>query len=264
MRFLVLILALMSVVQAQKVRFSLTSRAVLEQRFEPVPATEAERQARIESLFRQAGCKPESISEQNISGLGAANVVCRLTGQSPETIIVGANYGPADPDNWRSAALLPSIYQALAGRHRRHTFLFVAFADQKRELTGSQFFADQLSAEEVDRTEAMVNLDALGLSPTKVSSRHSDAALVKALFVMVYALRVPASQVDLSRLLKTDAEPFAALHIPHITIHSIPLSENSEVLSRDFHPRIYYDSYHLIVGYVAFLDEKLKPRRPNR
>ncbi len=46
----------------------------------------------------------------------------------------------------------------------------------------------------------MVNVDALGFSPTKVWTGHSDKDLVHALIIMVYALKLPASQIDIAAL----------------------------------------------------------------
>ena len=67
----------------------------------------------------------------------------------------------------------------------------------------------------------MINLDALGLSPTKVWTAHSDKDLVHSLIVMVYALKLSASQIDIAAAGTTDSDPFAAHHIPQITIHSL-------------------------------------------
>lgn len=270
MRLTVLILALVSVVQAQKVRFNLADRSVVLDRLAPTPATEEQRGARLQELFRNAGCKPAAITEQKVDGLQGANIVCRLAGKTDETIIVGANYGIGDPDDWSSAALLPSIYQALTIKKRHHTFLFVAFADQRRTLAGSRFFVSSMSQSDAEHTEAMIDLDELGLSPTKISSQGSDAALIKDLFTMAYTLRMTASQVDLTKTFSTDSESFSSKNIPFITIHSFALAEGSDVQThelleaRQFRPDFYYNSYRLISGYLAFLDEKLRRRRHKR
>lgn len=270
MRIILVILALFSVAQAQKLQFTLADHSTILQRMQPVPPTLEERRLRLGQLFAEAGCPASAVSEQKIgaqktSGLQSSNIICRLEGKTHKTIIVGANYGIATPDGWSAATLLPSLYQALAVRRRRHTFLFVAFADEHRTLAGSQAFAASLTDAQAAQTDAMINLDALGLSPTKVSTQHSDSELVHDLFVMVYTLKIPASQVDLSRSVNTDAEPFNARHIPRITLHSLTLDEVTDLRKydpqRDFRPGNYYNSYHLICGYLAFLDERLKSRR---
>jgi hypothetical protein len=280
MRLTLVIVALLSVAHAQKLQFTLTDRSIVLQRLQPVPATVDERRARLEQLFADAGCPSSGVFEQKIAGqkigeqqtgeqknssLQSSNIICRLEGKTHKTIIVGANYGIATPDGWSAATLLPSLYQAMAVRRRRHTYLFVAFADDHRTLAGSQFFAASLTDAQAARTDAMINLDALGLSPTKVSTQHSDPELVQDLFVMVYTLKIPASQVDLSRSVNTDAEPFNARHIRRITLHSLTLEEVTDLKkydpAREFRPGTYYNSYHLICGYLVFLDERLKSQR---
>jgi len=265
MRTVIVILALLPVCYAQKIKFSPLPESTIVGRREPVPAV-AERQARMEELFRLAGCQGDAMTEQKIPSLPEANVICRLPGKSHEIIVIGANYGQAVLDNWNAAALLPSIYQALTHRKRRHTFLFVAFADENRSLGGSEFFINHMDQAELSHTEAMVNLDSLGFSPTKVSTQHSDADLVKSLIVTVYLLKRSISQVDLSRAVKTDSESFEAKHIPRITLHSLTLPEvtgpqdsGPSSLHR-FRPDNYYDSYYLASGFLSYLDTTLKPR----
>ena len=118
---------------------------------------------------------------------------------------------------------------------------------------------------EVGHTHAMIDLDTLGLSPTKFWAAHSDKGLVKALVVVMYALKLPASQVDIAKAGETDSEAFASRHIPHIIIHTltkdvVTVLESSQQLVKDFRPNNYYDSYRLISGYLAYLDETLKSR----
>ncbi len=105
----------------------------------------------------------------------------------------------------------------------------------------------------------MVNIDALGLSPTKVWAAHSDKDLVHDLIVMVYALKLPASQIDIATAGNTDSDPFAARHIPQITIHSLT-KQNVDGTTTQFRPNNYYDTYRLLCGYLAYLDRTLKSR----
>ena len=266
MRLTVLIFVLCAASYAQKVRFTPAQKSVVLERRESVPATESERQARLEELFKQAGCPERAMTEQKVESASGANVICRLAGKTNEVIIVGANYGLTPPDTWNGAVLLPSLYQALAGRKRHHTFIFVAFADDKRALLGSAFFANHLSQSEQDHTDAMINLDALGFSPTKVSTQHSDSELVKSLIAIVYILKLPASQVDMSKAVSTDSESFVAKHIPRITLHSLTVDDLSELhngellYAHQFRPENYFDSYHLISGFLAYLDETFRHR----
>ena len=277
MRLLLLMLAMFSVAEAQRFRFSPVSESTLLQRKARPPSGQQERESRLKQLFVQAGCNASELSEQPLERMTGSNVICRLPGSSQETIIVGASYSQTRPDNWNGAVLLPSLFQSMTGRKRHHTFVFVAFADGEKDLAGAQYFATHLPPSDVDRTEAMINLDPPGFSPTKISSADSDKKLVESFFKVTYILKQMASQVDISKGARVDSEPFAALEIPQITIHSLtqeavaglhpdadrPVLSAPDVANdgAQFSANHYYQTYRLISGYLAYLDETLKPRR---
>jgi Iap family predicted aminopeptidase len=228
------------------------------------PPTETERASRLQTWFTEAGCNGALLHDQAVTSSPTPNVICELRSEGNEAVIVGAHYDVASPvrplDNWNAAALLPALYKALRGQKRHHHFIFVAFADQGGDLSGSRFFAGHMSHEELRRAEAMVNLDVLGLSPTKVWTSHSDKDLVHDLVVMVYALKLPASQIDMERASSTDSEAFASLQVPTITIHSLTEPNLAAAAATPFRPGNYYDTYRLLCGYLAYLDLTLKPR----
>lgn len=263
MRRALLILSLLAACQAQKLRFSPVAKDVILERAENIPSGNHERLATMKELFIESGCL--TVNEQAVPSSEIPNLICRLKGNTEKTIIVGASYSRISPDNWAGASMLAGLYQSLAARKRRHTFIFVAFADEAKTPGASRFFAGHMTNTEVGRTHAMVDLGTLGLSPTKFWAAHSDKDLVKALVVVMYALKLPASQVDIAKAGETDSEAFASRHIPQITIHSLTkdvvtaLEKNEEPI-KEFRPNNYYDSYHLISGYLAYLDETLKSR----
>ncbi|SRR5579884_218362 len=263
-RFLI-ILFLLSATLAQKVQFTPMSKSAVLDRMKNVPRTNQERAAKIKELFAAAGCNGNSLSEEQVEGADAPNVVCRMGNEDSETIIVGAHYDrPSSAqrfvDDWSGASLLPAVYQSLRQRKRSHSFIFVAFADQGTDPAGARAFAHHLKEPQIKHTEAMVNVDALGFSPTKVWTAHSNKELVHDLIVMVYALKLPASQIDLAAMGNTDSDPFAALHIPQITIHSLTQQDVVSHSTTPFRPGNYYDTYRLLCGYLAYLDQTLKPR----
>jgi hypothetical protein len=249
--------------QGQKLRFVPTNKAEVLERAKDAPGSDQERAALIKGWFVQAGCAG-SLKEQAVAGTSAANIVCELPGQGPESVIVGARYDAGTPgekaiDNWDSASLLPALYECLSHKKRRHRFIFVAFADHGRTPAGSAFFAANMNASETGGVEGMVNLGALGLSPTKVWTSHSDKDMVQNLVVMAYALKLTASQVDLDGSGGSDSDPFATLHIPQITIHSLT-RVNMDAGATPFQSNQFYDTYRLLCGYLSFLDVTLKPR----
>jgi hypothetical protein len=261
----ILVVGLCGSCAAQKVRFSPASRSEVLQRAKNTPASNQDRARQLMEWFRQAGCKGSFLSEQKVDGSEIPNVVCRMKGKSEDTIVVAAHYdrviSPRRPfDNWTGSVLLPALYQCLRTRRRRHTMLFVAFADHGEQISGAKAFADQLTPAELKRMKAMVNLDALGLSPTKVWTGHSDKQLVQALMTMVYAMKIPASQIDIPAAGRSDSDPFLARGIPQITIHSLTQTNLIGGKVTPFEPSSFYDSYRLICGFIAYLDENRKLR----
>jgi peptidase M28-like protein len=261
----ILILSLCGFSAAQKLHFSPAGKADVLQRTKNAPRTNQQRAAQLWTWFHDAGCGDSLLSQQKVSGSDAPNIICHMRGRSEDTIIIGAHYdrpsSTARPiDNWNSALLLPSLYQCLRSRRRRHTMIFVAFADNDNELTGAEMYVNSIIPAELSQVSAMINLDALGLSPTKVWSAHSDKELVQALVTMVYVMKLPASQINIAAAGKTDSEPFLSLKIPQITIHSMTHANLVEGTATAFRAGNYYDSYRLICGYLAYLDETRKPR----
>lgn len=249
---------------AQKVQFVPVSKADVIARVEDIPGNDAERASRIRDLFQNAGCAGKMLSEETVEAAGVPNVICQLRGEESRAVIVAAHYDRstvARPiDDWSSASLLPSLYQSLRARKRRHSYIFVAFADHEHAVSGAEIFAGHLSSTEAAQIEAMVDLDPLGLSPTKVWSGRSDKDLVHDLLTMVYTLKLPASQIDLQSTAATDADPFTARKIPCIVIHSLTQQNLIDNATTSFRPDNYYDTYRLLAGYLAYLDEILKPR----
>jgi Peptidase family M28 len=260
-----IMLVLCGLCHAQKLHFSPVERANVLQRIKSVPRSTQERTQLLKNWFVQSGCDGENLSEQHPAGEEEPNVICRMRGESDDTVIIGAHYDFATSaerpiDNWTGAALLPAIFECLHSRKRHHTLILVAFADKGAELLGAEFFASHLSAAELGNVKAMINLDALGFSPTKVWTAHSDKDLVQSLVKTVYAMKLPASQIDIAAAGPTDSQPFASRSIPQITIHSMTQANLASGAATAFRPGNYYDSYRLLCGYLAYLDETQKAR----
>jgi hypothetical protein len=230
-----------------------------------IPETNAARASRLKELFNNAGCNGNALMEQKVDGVDTPNIICRLGAGEGDTVIVGAHYDRVSSaqrplDDWSGAAILPALYQSLRNRKRSHRFIFVAFADNGADPAGAEFFVHHLDRAQLAHAEAMVNVDALGLSPTKVWTAHSDKELVHSLIVMVYALKLSASHIDIAAAGNTDSDPFASQHIPQITIHSLTQQNVATGATTQFRPNNYYDTYRLLCGYLAYLDQSLKTK----
>jgi hypothetical protein len=251
---------------ADTLGFSLMSREVVEARLGEYGGTNSQRGATLKRLFVEAGCG-EHLSEQPFKGSKAPNVICTLPGDSDRTLIVGGHFdrvtvGDGVADNWSGASLLPSLYQVIRTEPRKHTYIFIGFADEERGLRGSNFYARQMTPEQVAATDAVVNMDVLGLTSPNVWASRSDKRLTLALHYVAMLLDVPLSNVNFELVGSTDSESFAKRKIPRITVHSLTQkSEDAGILHspKDKLSVIrlddYYATYRLLSAYLVFLDQ---------
>jgi putative aminopeptidase FrvX len=252
---------------AENLRYNPVSREVVEARLGKYPGNNKQREATLKQMFAEAGCDDQHISEQPVKGSKLPNVICFLPGSSDKVIIVGAHFdrvseGDGVVDNWSGASLLPSLYEAVKIEPRKHTYIFIGFTDEEQGEVGSRFYARQMTKEQVAATDAMLNMDTLGLASTEVWASHSDKRLTGALVYIAKQLNVPVTGVNVEEIGSTDAEQFSERKIPRITIHSLTQETwNAHILhtSKDKLSAMrlddYYQTYRLLAAYVAFLDQ---------
>lgn len=252
---------------AQDVQYNPVSRAVVEARLGKYQGDDQQRETTLKLMFTEAGCDDQHLSLQPVKGSKLPNIICFLPGSSDKVIIVGAHFdhvaeGDGVVDNWSGASLLPSLYEALKDAPRKHTYIFIGFTDEERGEVGSHFYARHMSKEQVAATDAMVNMDALGLAPAEVWASHSNKRLTGALFYIAKQLNMPLKSVNVEQVGSTDSEQFAERKIPSITIHSLTQETwNARILhtSKDklsaMRLNDYYQTYSLLAAYVAFLDQ---------
>jgi Zn-dependent M28 family amino/carboxypeptidase len=202
-----------------------------------------------------------------VKNLKQPNIICTLPGELSSTMVVGAHFDMAERgmgvvDNWSGASLLPSIYQALALRPRRHTFIFVGFSGEELGLIGSRHFVKQLNREQIAVTRLMLDLDSLGMSSTKLWLNGSDRKLAEVLNGLAFAMKMPLQVVNTERIGTTDSEAFADKKIPTVSLHSIT-QENFRVLhsAQDNLDAVkmddFYATYRVVCAYLTYLDAKL-------
>ncbi len=248
-----------------QLRFGVVNPQIVEQRLKSYRNSDVEREATMKTLFQSSGCSEGRLVEQPVKGLRLPNVMCTLPGGTGSLIVVGANFDHAEVgdgviDNWSGASMLPSLYQALNIEPRRHTFVFVAFTGQKQGSLGSRFYVDSLTPDQVQKVDAMVDIDLLGLGPTEVWVNRSDQKLVRGLNGMAVALKVPLAGVNLDWIAEFDEAAFVDRKVPTITVHSLikdmplPLLH----LHKDTYSAVrfddYYKSYRLLSAYLVLLD----------
>jgi putative aminopeptidase FrvX len=251
---------------AQTIHYDPASRDVIQTRLQKYGGKDAERESTLKQMFFEAGCDDQHLSEQQVKGSKLPNVICVLPGTGDKVIIVGAHFdhvteGHGVVDNWSGASLLPSLYQALKSQPRKHTFIFIGFTDEEKGEVGSHFYVHQMTKEQVAATDAMVNMDTLGLAPSEIWTGHSDQRLIQMLGAVAKALNLPVSGVGVNEV-STDAEQFAERKIPRITIHSLTQKAwDAQILhtGNDDISKIklddYYQTYQLLAGYLAYLGD---------
>lgn len=251
----------------QLLRFSLVPRAGVEARLGQYHGSNIEREATLKRMFADAGCG-DQVFEQPLR-FRPPNLICVLPGNSERFIIVGAHFdrvtaGDGVADNWSGASLLPSLYEAIKIEPREHTYVFVAFTDEEMGLIGSRFYARSMTREQVSATDAMINLDTLGLDSTHVWVSHSNKDLVRALGYIAQLLKSPLTGIDFEEIGSTDSESFSKRRIRSLTVHSLNQKvEDTGILhSRKdnisaMHLDEYYETYRLLAAYLVYLDHGL-------
>ena len=248
------------------IRYNPVPQQVIESRLQKYVGSDKQREETLRQMFLQAGCDDQHLSQQPVKGSKLSNLICVLPGSTNRVLIVGAHFdhvpaGDGVVDNWSGAALLPSIYEALKGEPRKHTYMFIGFADEERGEVGSRYYVRTMNAEQVAATDAMVNMDTLGLAPTEIWSSHADDKLIAAIGLVSSLMKLPVSTVNVDQIASSDSVQFSERKIPSITIHSLTQeSWDARILhtSKDrisaIHVDDYYQTYRLVSAYVAYLD----------
>ncbi len=253
--------------QSVKIQFDPVSQAVIKARLDRAPASNGERAAALHKMFDEAKCSGAMIADQEVKGGRQPNVICTSEGQSPSTIIVGAHIdftevGQGAVENWTGASLLPSLFESLHDTPRKHKFVFVGFADREKGRRGSSYYVKNLSDAEKSQIKAMVNVEGLGLSSTKVQLDGCDRSLSQKMAAIAKSLNLKVAGANDPVVAESDQLSFFEAKIPVISIHSIygpnkkvpgtMLDKPGAVSMTD-----YYESYRLIAAYLVYLDQVL-------
>ena len=249
--------------------YNVVKESVVKERLDLYLGNDTKREATLMQLFTEAGCAAPYLSEQAVPSRRQPNVICVLPGSTDETIVVGAHFdhvsaGNGVVDNWSGVSLLPSLLQSLISLPRKHTFIFVGFTGEEEGLLGSAYYVKQLSPEQIAKIEAMINLDTLGLGPTKIWVSQSDPRLVNGLANLAHSMNLPIASVNVNGFGESDEESFIGRKVCALVVHSLT-PKTAYVLHRPtdniFALRFsdYYDTYRLLAAYLTLLDTGLQP-----
>ncbi|MBZ5629780.1 MAG: M28 family peptidase [Acidobacteriia bacterium] len=131
----------------------------------------------------------------------------------------------------------------------------------------SESYVKRLTPEQLANIQAMINIDSVGMTSTKIWASHSDAKLVEVLQQVATSMRLPFAGVNVDQVGTADSESFAKHKVPVITFHSAT-QQNFRVLhtTKDNMSAIslpdYYSTYKLLTGYLAACDVMLPPTSP--
>jgi Zn-dependent M28 family amino/carboxypeptidase len=243
----------------------LLPREIIVQRLQRLHAQDAEREAELKAMFNEAGCNRDQIQEQMVRSGDPPNVVCTLPGKTNALIIVAAHSdhvekGTGAVDDWSGASLLPSLYQTLKQTQRKHTFQFVGFTDEEKGLVGSNFYVRRLSEDERASIKAVVNLECLGVSYTKVWAHMANPELLDDLVKLTESMHVRLQKVNVESIGNDDTQAFRDKDIPVITIHSIT-QQNAHILhtAQDNLEAIdlgdFFETYRVVAAYLSYIDD---------
>ena len=248
--------------QGVKIQFEPVEQAVIKARLDRNPTTNGERAAALHKMFEEAGCTGAMLADQAVKGARQPNVICTTAGGNGSTIVVGAHMdfsedGKGMVENWTGASLLPSLFEALRQTPRKHKFVFVGFADREKGRRGSIFYLKNLGADK-DQVKAMIDVEGLGVSQTKVQMADSDKGLSQKIAQIAKSLGLPLTGSDCVPVGNSDGKTFSGAKIPVLSIHSLHGSGMTrDDNSTSVHDKDYYESYRLISAYLAYLDESL-------
>jgi len=262
---LALLLAASTVLSGQNLVVDYVEDVVLQERLSANPRKNEARMEALSSFFDAAGCTGANLNRQPIKNKKKPpNVICVLPGSGEGTVVVGAHFdyvnaGSGAVDNWSGASLLPSLYQALAKRPRTLTFIFAGFSEEEIGLDGSRHFVQQWRRENRPAPIAMVNLDCLGLSPTKISVTTSDQRLMNQAARIAQAMKLPLQGVNVDQVGISDAVSFGREKIPTLDVTSITQESLSYLHSpEDTSDKIkfehYRDTFKLVSAFLTYMD----------
>ena len=262
----VLVLALSTAGLADTVIYVRIHRPLIEQRLKLAPETKLDRLILLRTLFEQAGCKANQISEQEVPDQDLPNMICTLPGSNEGTIVVGvrADYkarGPESAVDWSGLAMLPLLAESLNATPRRCTLVFVAFTGHDKHLRGASWYVEQLSAAEKASVRAMVDLDTIGRTLPVFALGQDDTVMADLLVAAARALRLnytplKTAETDSDEALG-DAKPFQRAHIPAIALQS---SRKAAKAGVDIDA--YEDTYRMLCVYLVYLERALGKRVP--
>lgn len=252
---------------AQRIEFSVLTQGLLEERLRLASPRIPERYVRLRQLFVDTGCEGH-LREQKVPGSKEPNLICDVlgTGERSSKILVGAHFdcagGDGVVDNWTGAILMPSLADFIRRSPRKHSFEFIGFAAEERGLWGSKHYLKQMKGDERKQVAAVITMDSLGLTSTKVWPNSSTPELMNAAALLASTMKLPLAGVNVDQVGTTDSMVFKQAGMPVLSLHSVTqdtwkLINSKHDVWKTLSWSDYYDSHRFVSALLVYLDETL-------
>ncbi|WP_077214946.1 M20/M25/M40 family metallo-hydrolase [Bacillus dakarensis] len=125
----------------------------------------------IKDQFEQMGLETE-VQEFSYTRRGStydsSNIIAYKPGKSSKQIIVGAHYdsvsvGKGIDDNASGVGVMLEVAEVLKKIKTPYSIVYIAFGAEEVGLTGSEYYAENMSEEDIESTVGMINLDSLAV-----------------------------------------------------------------------------------------------------
>ncbi len=115
----------------------------------------------------EAGEMVEAAVVVEDNAVPSRNVIAEAPGAGGGVVVIGAHYDTVPnsvgaSDNSSGVAALLAMAERIEGRSLPFTLRFVAFGSEETGLHGSEHYVDNLTPEELDQINLMINLDSIG------------------------------------------------------------------------------------------------------
>ena len=252
-----------------------------------VASTDKEREAKeyIEGVFKGLGYSTvvQPFEYTTKKGLGqSSNVIATKPGTSDKQIIVGAHYDSVNAstgasDNASGVSVMLGAAEVLKDVNTEYTIKFVAFGAEEVGLKGSQYYASQMSEEEIADTVGMINLDTVLFGDKK----YVYGGLGEKSWLCDQALDL-AKSLDLDIITQqglnseypkgttgdwSDHVPFKELGIPWIYFESTNwdlTDENGNYSTGESETEQFGEIMHTKRDNLSFMEEQIPGRAGNR
>lgn len=268
---LLVLLSALPLIAAEPLRVDLMDADILIRRLTEFPIENAERQAQAVKLFESVNCPKIEMVPLGKKDV-PANVVCTFPGETGRTILVSAHFdkvkdGEGKIDNGSGTIMLHGLARALRELPRRHTFRFVAFAEEEKGLLGSAALVKKgiegLPGKEFLATiSSVVNIDSVGSGTTAIALDQSDREIANILYQTAHLLKLEIRLINVSSVGHSDYASFRTKQIRGVEVHSLdnntfPILHSKRDNMTALQAKEYAETYRLLAFFLAQLDRVL-------